>query len=87
MSIGHLDAPKGRIHVMPAFTKDDRERYIELEKLSAQMDMRYQSVKVVNEDSLSDEEIIAFRYVAARFLKGWGRAEILSGIVINSKRF
>ena len=33
VSIGQLDAAKGRVTVMSAFTEDDRERYAELAKL------------------------------------------------------
>ena len=48
------------------------------------MDKRYQN-KLVRLDRFADEEIITFRYLAAKFSKGWGRAEIRSGIIIQAK--
>ena len=108
VSISHIDAPKGRIYVMPAYTEDGMERFAELEKLrlalklipkelsfrspeivvlfSAEMDKRYQN-KLVRLDRFADEEIITFRYLAAKFSKGWGRAEIRSGIIIQAESF
>ena len=83
VSIGQLDAVKGRVTVMSAFTEDDRERYAELAKLSADMEKRY-NLSTVKIDRFKDDEIITFRNVAAKFLKGWGRAEIRSGKIIKN---
>ena len=83
VSIGQLDAVKGRVTVMSAFTEDDRERYAELAKLSADMEKRY-NLSTVKIDRFKDDEIITFRNVAAKFLKGWGRAEIRSGKIIKT---
>ena len=45
---------------------------------SADMEKRYK-LTAVKIDKFHDDEIITFRNVAAKFLKGWGRAEIRSG--------
>ena len=42
------------------------------------MEKRYK-LTAVKIDKFHDDEIITFRNVAAKFLKGWGRAEIRSG--------
>lgn len=53
---------------------------------SADMEKRYK-LTAVKIDKFHDDEIITFRNVAAKFLKGWGRAEIRSGQIIDFFQF